>query len=74
MNHPKLFKTAKSAHYPNGDKAIKIQSPFDWELIKKIKTIPDRKYHKEKYWNCPLSLLIVLHTLFEIVENNNIGI
>jgi len=37
-------------------KAIKLTFRFDWDLIEKVKTLENRKYHPDgKYWTCILN-------------------
>ena len=46
-----LFLTKK------GNERIQIIFPFNHEILAKIKTLPNRKYHPEgKFWSCPFSL------------------
>ena len=52
-----LIKTAKQVHYNDGELAIKIKFPYSPEIVKQVKTIPDRHYEpNKKYWHCPLSI------------------
>lgn len=67
-NHPMLKplpgakknKTATQVKYQGTEqKAIKIEFPFDREVLEQVKTLQGRRFHgetSEKYWSCPLGI------------------
>lgn len=56
----KQEKQATAVKYQkNGKWAIKIEFPFDREVLSQVKTLPGRRFHNEgadKYWTCPISI------------------
>ena len=64
-NHPMLLQTSKKkkatqVNYQGTENlAIKIDFPFDRDILEKVKTLQNRRFHSEpadKYWSCPLTL------------------
>lgn len=52
---PKEKKATQVQYKNSGIAAIKIEFPFDREILNEIKALPSRKYHPEgKYWTCPV--------------------
>lgn len=57
MQHYKIKRVylLRTAH---GKPRIKITFSFDWDLLNKVKTLPNRRYEndnpKDKYWTCTL--------------------
>jgi SWI/SNF-related matrix-associated actin-dependent regulator 1 of chromatin subfamily A len=50
-------KKATLARKKSGELLIKIEFPYDINLINSVKGIPGRRYHPEhKFWTCPLGL------------------
>lgn len=48
-------RVASYAKNRRGDKIIKIEFPFDLDLLEKVRSIPGRKWHKElNCWSAPL--------------------
>lgn len=63
LNNTKTSKPAKRAtqvQYQNtGEAAIKIEFPFDREVLAEVKSIPGRRFHgegRDKYWTAPRSI------------------
>jgi SWI/SNF-related matrix-associated actin-dependent regulator 1 of chromatin subfamily A len=57
-DHPMLKprEIAKKRASYQEDNKIKIEFPFDMDLLGKVKTLPDRRFNAEgKYWICPLT-------------------
>jgi len=71
-DHP-MLQTAKKAsqitYQDTNRPGIKIEFPFDQEILTKVKLIPGRRFHNEgynaKYWTAPLSVEAV-ETLQEL--------
>jgi SWI/SNF-related matrix-associated actin-dependent regulator of chromatin subfamily A-like protein 1 len=56
QKYPRMFKTLSLSHL-EGEPVIKIRFPFNQTDLENIKTIPNRKFHKNNdCWSCPLSL------------------
>ena len=57
---PKISKKAMIVKFQDSGKpAIKIEFPFNMDVLQNVKTLAGRKFHNEgvaKYWTCPLSL------------------
>ena len=58
MEHTKQL--AKLALDEKGDRVIRIQFPYDVDLLYKVRSLPNRKYHPDdRCWSAPVHISIV---------------